>query len=231
MATLLTRIGDTTLYKPGGGETYVFLLWDVSSPPQTIPLDETWADDGSPLRVGDYVFLLSVPPPDQAPALEKRLRTLFSAPETTGFGWVAAKDELSTAVNVALTGGLPAIAADTPVRMPPSAIRFTFLANLPVLASTDGDGKMNGLVMTQPRPGSAAGAAGASIALSGPIAGCIRFTGALESVVSGDATTKQLADVLIDPLRLTNPKRTYILPTGVRYTLTRTVTGYTFYPA
>jgi hypothetical protein len=232
MAIELTQIGGTTLYAPNGGETYVFFLWDAASPPPSIPMGDTWANEGAPERAGYYVFLLAVPTPGDAPALETRLRTLFSAPDTTGFGWVAATDALSTAVELALdTAEFPIIAADTPVHLPPQAMPFTFSANLPVLGMTASDGTLNGFVMTQPRPQNPATAVGVSIALSGPVAGCIHFTGALESAVIGTQAIKRLADVLIDPLRLTDKNRTRIKPTGVSYTLTQTSTGYTFYPS
>ena len=224
----LTQIGSSKLYAPPGVETWAFLLWDATTP-KTIALSETWSDRGTPGRVGDYAFLLSVPSPAQAPKIETVLRGVFGAPNgATGFGWFRT-EAAAYPVPTTIEADLPIVAAEA--KVPAGPLQFYFTPKLPIVAARDSSGAMNGLLFTDPRPAPGAGAYGVVLPLLGPLAGCIVFLGALQSTVIGDRTVKKLANARIDPLRLTNKERTRITPTGVQYVLSgNEVTGYHFLP-
>src|SRR5258708_3874056 len=209
----LVRIGASSLYAPPGGETWVFLLWDDAAPPATIAIDETWADHGSPQRIGDYVFTLSVPAAPGAGAFEAMLRGVFSPPMgATGFGGAGKSAPGATPVAVKLISDQPIVAEATPVNLPRGVLTFGFMASLSLLATRDDSGAMTGLIATTPAPDSAAPVEGIALPLLGSLAGCIEFRGALRSAVDGDSSIKRLAQVRIDPLRVSDPKSTRVSP-------------------
>jgi hypothetical protein len=226
----LTQIGSSALYAPpaANGETWVFLLWDAASAPKSILLGETWSDQGTPARIGDYAFLTSIPTASQAPAIEAALRAIFSEPQgATGFGWY--KSSAAFPVATSLSEDAPIVFSDA--QIPAGTLQFFFTAKLPIVSTKSDSGAMNGLLFTDPRPAPGAGGYGVVIPLFGKLAGCIVFLGARESVVVGDSTVKMLVNVSIDPLRLTNKDRTFIKSTQVRYVLSGTAaTGYSFLP-
>lgn len=226
IVTTLQQIGLSALYAPPGSETWVFLRWNTTSLPATIPFDDTWAASGSPKELGDYAFLLSVPTTSTAPKVEELLRSVFSAPNgATGFGWVGSSAVGATAVPTKLVSNLPVVANDTSVALPPGIMPMGFMAGMSLISTN------SGLLATLPYPKPPVAPVGIEILLFGGLAGCMHFTGALKSTVQGDTTDKQLADVLVDPLRLTNSKRTRIKPLAVEYALSGTPTsGYTFLP-
>ena len=55
--------------------------------PASLPLDDTWADQGAPARPGWYVFLPAVPPEGAAAELEAALRSALSVER--GWAWSA----------------------------------------------------------------------------------------------------------------------------------------------
>jgi hypothetical protein len=226
----LTRIGSSALYAPPGGETWVFLLSDAASAPPAVELEETWSDRGTPARVGDYAFLLAVPSPSEASAVETLLRGVFGAPAgATGFGWAGKNAGSAYPVATALDDGAPIVRSDA--RIPAGTLTLYFAAKLPVVAARDSAGSLTGLLFTDPRPAQGAGAHGLVVPLLGPLAGTVVFLAALESRVIGDRSIKALADVRIDPIRLTNKERTRITPTGMKYVLSGNAAhGYHFLP-
>jgi hypothetical protein len=231
----LSRIGATSLYKPDSGETYAFLLWTPDPQRERIALDQTWADQGAPPLVGWYVFLLSAPAGADAAELESRLRGVLPPPSVTSLAWASdspAAFELLAALALKLgPTDQPMLADDVPLVLPPGILCFTFAKNLCAMRMDFGAGDLTGVILATPRPPSAAGASGLALPLLGPCAGCIHFTGARESTVTGDASVKPLADVLLDPLRLTDARRTRIRLTGLDYVLSKDGAGYHFFPA
>lgn len=214
------RIDGSRLYKPNSSASFVFLLWEMALSPPLLDIDETWADAGPPARKGYYVFLPSAGSAISH-VIETALRSSAPEPETTGFAWFDPHGA-TTVVAVALDADEPVIQSDAPVVLPEPVMPFVFAAGLQVRATRDGDGAMDGLLLTLPRRPSVQGARGITIPFVNPNAGCIHFLGVLESTVLGDSSTKTLADVVIDPLRPTDDTRTHIDPLANQYHLSRT---------
>jgi hypothetical protein len=220
-AGTLARIGSTALYAPPGGEPWVFLLWNGADAPTSLPLDETWADQGAPARPGWYVFLTAVPPEPAAAELETALRSALSAERGWAWSAYAGGPDARLRGAVPLKGdgaGHPVVAADAPVALPPGVLSFGFAAGLRVAASHGAAGEMDGLVATRPTPYPVP-FTGVRVALAGPIAGCIFFGALLDSDVVGNRSVKAQADVRMDPLRPFDPHRNRTSPTGTRYVL------------
>jgi hypothetical protein len=223
-AATLGRLGATALYTPGGGEAWAFLLWDASGAHPSLPLADTWADQGVPARPGWYVFLPAVPLEADAPALEAALRGALDPPAATGWAWSARAARgngaaLRAAVPVHPDGeGRPVVAKDVPVTLPAGLLAFGFAAGLRVAATRDAAGEIDGLVAARPDP-DAQPWTGIRVLLAGPFAGCIRFAALRESKVSGDRSVKEAAEVSLDPLRPFDQRRTWIGPTGAEYLL------------
>lgn len=222
MTETLDRIGQTSLYAPATGETYVFLLWDAPPEPDpSIPLAATWADVGMAACVGYFAFLRAVPSGTDATKLEAELRGVLPQPATTGFAWaeVSPEGELRPlgVVDVALDASdRPIVAKESPITVPKGIPAFRFAAALSVRAAADDSGMM-GLRVTA-ESGATPGP-GIYVPLAGDHAGCIRFQAFLESTVHDDRTVKPLADASLDPIRPFDPVRTHVRPVGTSYVL------------
>lgn len=219
----MTRIGDSALYAPAKGLTWLFLLWDVTDPPPSIPLTDTWSEQGSPARLGWYVFVSATPDRAHAAGLERALRDALPVPVATGLAWVGedAGSGLDLRGAVAVRSddqGRPVVAADAPITLPPELLTLGFLAGMRLALRHEETGEPNGVIATRPayddQPWT-----GVVVPLTGSLAGCLTLTALLESTVEHDHSTKLAADVRVDPLRPFDPERTRISPTGAAYAL------------
>lgn len=234
MTTLLPTAAPG-LYAPDSGERVVFLLADRSGPPASIPLGDTWRDEGAAPRIGHHVFLDALPNAANAPALADALAaTLPPAPETTGFAWAISPPRrfaLRAAVEMTLSvggaggaggwGGRPILAADAAVAIPRPMPSLTLPAGLAAVGVRGADGAFAGWTLTDLAAASAdpPGAIGLTVPLLGGASGQLAFRSLLESPVSGDRSVKALAAVRLDPLRPLDPSRTSITPLGPEYAL------------
>jgi hypothetical protein len=228
--TDLVRIGSTALYETGTGEEEVFLRWTPGDE-RSIALDRTWADSGPPPIPGYYVFLRSVPPAGEAPALETALRSALPAPTATGFAWMAwasgRADSYGLVPLVLDVLGRPRVSADVSLRLPPGALQLAFAKGM-VAAATRRNG-LDGLMLTLDPPGP--GLTGLHVPLLGLLSGCVLLRGLLASQVDGDHSVKERADARLDPLRPFDAARNRITPLGERYLLRESPPGsYTLTP-
>lgn len=229
--TVLKEMGSTAVYTPSSGEPFVFLLWKPPNGPlPTIPIDETWDTSAIARHSGYYVYLSAAVTEASASELEEKLRAELPALDTTSFAWAEfvpnERFRLIGTIGLTIEGEGPVVvAADAPLRLPPGVKPFTVPAKLAVSAQWEDNG---GFVLTLPPPVDPAAAVGLGIALLGDRSGCITCSAALASTVVGDRSVKSFARVSLDPLRLFDPSRTYVAPTGDRFVLSAVDGGYTF---
>ncbi|ADB53464.1 hypothetical protein [Conexibacter woesei] len=234
MTTLLPTAAPG-LYAPDSGEAFVFLLADRSDPPASIPLGDTWSDEGAARSIGHHVFLDALPSGENALVLAAALAgKLPPAPATTGFAWAVSPPKpfaLTAAVELTLsTGGpvrRPGVAADAVIANRRPMPSLTLPAGMAAVAARGSDGAFAGWTLTDLAAAAAdpAAARGLGVPLLGRDAGAVAFVSLLESPVRGDRSVKALAAVRIDPLRPLDPRRTSITPLGPEYVLSTDATG------
>ena len=223
----LTRIAATGLYAPPAGPRFVFLLWNTTGAPATIPFSATWADEGPPRAVGWYVFVDAMPQAGAAATLESDLRGALTADR--GLAWAvpatgSAPFELTGAVPIELDAdGRAVVSAASPIVMPTGMPPLGVAAGLRVTAlPTEAGGEPAALGLTDPagRP-----ALGLVVALTGTTSGGVSFRAFLASPVTAAGTVKPLAAVQIDPLDPFSPDRTRVTPLGRDYALVHEAGG------
>jgi hypothetical protein len=235
MLTLLKTAPATPLYQPaspGPGENMLYLRWDTGAPPQSLTLEETWADTGPPSTAGYFVFLNAVPSLQDAAALEKALRSVLPAPVTTGFVWAIFPSKSSSPVHTLLktklnASGNPCVDGDTPLTGLLGPIGVGFGDGSPVMAARK-EGFITGFVVTYPPvpPARLPLGIGVTLPMAGGSVGCVQFQGlidALDNSASGASATKALVSVSMDPLHPidpTHPDRNRVTYTGAEYLLT-----------
>ena len=217
----LTRIAATGLYAPPAGPRFVFLLWNTSGAPATIPFSATWADEGPPRAVGWHVFVDHAPQAGEAAPLESALRGALTADR--GLAWAVPATgsepfELSGAVPIGLDAdGRPVVSAASPIVMPTGMPPLGIATGLRATAlPTQAGGEPAALGLTDPGGGPALGLV---VALTGPTSGGVSFTALLASPVTAEGAVKPLAAVEIDPLDPFSPDRTRVTPLGRDYAL------------
>jgi hypothetical protein len=230
--TTLKQIGSTSLYAPPGGEQFAFLLWETPGEPQTIPLEDTWADDGPAARIGYHVFVDALPSGTDAVALAKELRAELPAPITTGLAWAISPPSdykllgvvpMTVSPDVQIAGAdFPAVAADAAIEVPAPMPPLTIPRGL---WATAGAAEPTGWVITSPRPTDPLSARGLSVALLGQASGGISFQALLEAPATPTSSVKPLAAVSIDPRYPFDPTRTSITPLGADYLVSMDVNG------
>jgi len=178
----LTRSGSTLIYTAPAEESLVYLLYSSAAPPATLSLEETWTNTG-------YYLFLTTPPVDAA-ALERSVRAAIAAPpQATGFLWAfndAPSFDVAAILNVAFNAkNQRVVAADTniPSGIPPLGI---------------GGGK----VIAPSKDYSTISVSGITIALTGPLARTLTFSGlfTLGAMPDGDSAVKNIVSVEVDPL-------------------------------
>lgn len=225
-AAQLTRVPGTALYqppKPADGYA-LFLRWSTAAPPQTLPIEQTWSDDGAPAEPGWWAFTDAGSAPTAA--TEQALRAALPAPAgATGFAWLGLARGSPVKPTIAALApdghGRPAFPAAVPVALPPGVYPLGFPAGAPVHGGRDGDGALVALVVDAPDPGAEPSPPrpGAAVPLVGDNAGVIAFTGFVPTTGGRREGTepgvvKALVAAQTDPVRPFDPKRTSIAPTG-----------------
>jgi hypothetical protein len=232
---VLQQVPTTTLYQPaqpGPGENMYFLRWETDAPPQTIPLEETWAESGLPPTSGYFLFLEA--PPSNAPSFEQAIRKILPAPTTTAFVWALAGPAASvqTLLKTKLNdSGQPCVDGNTQLALLPGSKGVGFAEGSPVLAADVG-GIILGFVVTYPplEGAQAPAPSGVSLPMTGDFVGCVQFAGLTDALAGqagvGESALKTLVSVSIDPHRPLDPKRTYEIFTGENFILTQGDGGY-----
>ncbi len=232
---VLQRVQTTTLYQPaqpGPDENLYFLRWQTDAAPQSIPLEETWAESGLPPTSGYFLFLDA--PPADASSFEQAVRKMLPAPTTTAFAWAVAGStpSVQTLLKTKLNDSdQPCVDGDTQLSSLPGAKGVGFADGSPVLAARVG-GLLVGFVVTYPPLEGAQTPApsGVSLPMTGDFVGCVQFAGLTDALggqaAGGESALKTLVSVSIDPHRPLDPKRTYEMFTGENFRLTLGDAGY-----
>jgi len=232
VGVVLVRSGGTTFYQsqsPGPGETMLFLLWNTTSPPATIPLEQTWSSSGVPASLGYFLFLNKIPDASVLAAFEASIRKDLATPAATSFAWVIYALGKPPVISTLLPVGpnaskAPVVAQDVPLALPPGMEGLGLAQNAPVLASENADFLTGFTITYPPLAGSdPPSAQGIDLPMTGAAVGAIRFAGLVNAgpVKVQDKALKSLVLVQIDPLRPVDPKRTFQTITGIQYTLTQ----------
>lgn len=231
---VLQQVQATMLFQPeqpGPGENLYFLRWDTKAPALPIPLEDTWAESGTPPTSGYFLFLDA--PPADATSFEQALRKILSAPTTTAFAWAvsAPTPTVQTLFKTRLNdSNKPCVDGDTQLALLPGSKGVGFGDGSPILAA-DAGGFIGGFVITYP-PGAGAQApapSGVSLPLTGACVGCVQFAGLTDSFDAqpgGASALKTLVNVSIDPHRPLDTKRTYETFTGANFILTQDGNSY-----
>jgi hypothetical protein len=239
---VLEQVSSTLLYEPTPsslGEHLLFLRWATTNPPESIPLEQTWADSGLPNTAGYFLFLNALP--KDAAAFEQEIRNLLAqsenaAPTTSAFAWATsdAPASIQTLLKTKLNNSQPCVDGDTQFSLPPGLESVGFTDNAPVL-SIRSDGFITGFVITHPaltRP--QANPVGLILPMTGSFVGCVQFGGLTNRFAQqpgGDSALKNLVNVSIDPHNPLDTKRNYLRFTGAEYILTQSGDVYFITPA
>ncbi|HKS08902.1 MAG TPA: hypothetical protein VJS13_05095 [Pyrinomonadaceae bacterium] len=226
----------TSLYEPtspGPGENLRFLATTAAS--ELIPLEDTWADSGSP-NIRGYFLFLNAPPADARLFEEEIKKLLPEAPTTSAFAWATngALPSVQTLVKTKLNNSQPCVDGNTELALLPGLGSVGFTDNSPVL-SIKVDGFITGFVVThpaltnpQPNP------LGLLLPMTGSFVGCVQFQG-LTSQFAGppvdESALKNLINVSIDPHNPLDVQRNYMRFTGAQYVLTKTGDSFSITPA
>jgi hypothetical protein len=231
---VLQQVASTALYQPQQtepGENLLFLRWEANKPPALIPLEDTWAESGTPPIVGYFLFLNVLPAVSDAPAFEQQMRKTLPNPGASAFAWVtyapqSKKTNVQTLLKTKLnTSKNPCIDGDTQLVLLPGQQSVGFSDGALVFAIYE-DGFVSGFVVTYP-PLSGANTPGklaVSLPMNGNLVGCVAFEGLTNAIgaPSGNVSAlKTLVRVAIDPLHPLDPKRNYQQFTGEDFTLTQ----------
>jgi hypothetical protein len=234
---VLQQVLSTLLYEPAPpspGEHLLFLRWVTTSPPQSIPLENTWANSGLPDTSGYFLFLDELP--KDAPAFEQEMRKQLPAPTTSAFFWAVsgAAAVVQTLLKTKLNDSQPCVDGNTQLALPPGLEDVGFADNAPVLSMTT-DGFITGFVITHPALTSPQSSPlGLILPMTGPCVGCVQFEGItsrLAGTSAADSALKNLVNVSIDPHNPLDTQRNYMRFTGAQYILTRSAGSYFITPA
>jgi hypothetical protein len=226
----------TSLYQPeqpGRKENLLFLRMAGGTPPKTIPLEETWAESGTPPHVGYFLFLDAQP--TDAKAFEEEIKGSLPAPTASAFAWVVTGSPLSvlTLLKTKLNSlNAPCVNGDTQLNLAlPGQASVGFGDGSPILAASS-DGIIKGVVVTYPPLAGAQppSVSGVMLPLAGDYVGCVRFVGLTPAPggasAFGDSVVKALVIVSLDPLNPLDTSRNRVTFTGASFILTRDANGY-----
>jgi len=207
----------------------------TTSTTDLIPLEDTWADSGSPNVPGYYLFLNA--PPADARLFEDEIKKLLPpAPTTSAFAWATsgAAPSVQTLVKTKLNNSKPCVDGNTELSLPPGLESVGFTDNSPVL-SIKSDGFITGFVVTHPALTSPQqNPLGLILPMTGSFVGCVQFQGLTSRFVGApldESALKNLVNVSIDPHNPLDVQRNYMRFTGAQYVLTKTGDSYFITPA
>ncbi|HKB64612.1 MAG TPA: hypothetical protein VKC61_02075 [Pyrinomonadaceae bacterium] len=234
---VLKRVELTaSLYEPtspGPGEQMRFLA--TTNATGTIPLEDTWAEAGSPIVPGYFLFL-NAPPADARVFEDEMKKLLPPAPTTSAIAWATsgASPSVQTLLKTKLNNSKPCVDGNTELSLPPGLEGAGFTDNSPVLSITT-DGFITGFVITHPALTSPqSNPLGLILPMTGSFVGCVQFQG-LTSQFAGppidESALKNLANVSIDPHNPLDTQRNYMRFTGAEYVLTKRADSYFITPA
>ena len=227
----LTRISNTCLYLASGGAALVFLRWSTQTPPQSLDLEDVWANSGPPPTLGYLVFLKTVPIVDP-PALEQDLRELLPAPDDTGFVWAVytpggnpptvVQTLLATTPNA---GDLPCVDGNTELATLPGQPRVGFSDQSPIIAAYNAGCIASFGITYPPVSGSEPPRGpGATLPMTGGYIGCVTFSGLVDKLGApqpkSSTALKTRVLVSIDPLHPLDTSRNRQTFTAENYYLT-----------
>jgi hypothetical protein len=234
---VLKRVELTaSLYEPtspGPGEQMRFLA--TTNATETIPLEDTWAESGSPIAPGYFLFL-NAPPADARVFEDEMKKLLPSAPPASAFAWATsgASPSVQTLVKTKLNNSKPCVNGNTELSLPPGLESVGFTDNSPVLSLKTG-GFITGFVVTHPALTSPqANPLGLMLPMTGSFVGCVQFQGLTSQFAgppSDESALKNLVNVSIDPHNPLDVQRNYLRFTGVEYVLTKSGDSYLITPA
>ena len=234
---VLRRVEPTSsLYEPtspGPGENLRFLA--NTNATELIPLENTWAESGSPIVPGYFLFLNA--PPQNARVFEDEIKKLLPlAPTTSAFAWATSSvaPSVQTLVKTKLNNSQPCVDGNTELSLLPGLESVGFTDNSPVLSITT-DGFITGFVVTHPAlTNPQQNPRGLILPMTGSFVGCVQFQG-LTSQLAGEpideSALKNLVNVSIDPHNPFDVQRNYMRFTGTQYVLTKTGDSYFITPA
>ena len=225
---VLKQVSSTLLYEPtppSPGDHLLFLRWATTNPPESMPLEQTWADSGLPNTPGYFLFL-NVRPKD-ATAFEQEIRNKLaeSTPTTSAFAWATsnAPAAIQTLLKTELNNSKPCVDGNTQFSLPAGLESLGFTDEAPVL-SIRSDGFITGFVITHPALTSPqSNPVGLILPLTGSFVGCVQFGGLTSRFAqqsAGASAYKNLVNVSIDPHNPLDTQRNYMRFTGAEYLLT-----------
>lgn len=238
---ILQRAKPTLLYQPtppSPGEHLLFLRCNETAPPDSIPLEQAWADSGPPDNAGYFLFLNETPA-DLA-VFEEKIRPLLPEPNASAFpsafAWATSgvTPSVQTLLKTKLNNSLPCVDGDTQLSLPPGLEELGFTDNSPVLSITV-DGFITGFVVTHPAlTNPQSNPLGLMLPMTGPNVGCVQLQGLTSRFTQppvNDSALKNLVNVSIDPHNPLDTKRNYMRFTGAQYILTKSGDSYSIAPA
>lgn len=234
---VLQRIKPTLLYEPkppSPEEHLLFLRFNNTAPPDSIPLEQAWADSGLPDNSGYFLFLNAIP---TDPAFfEDKIRPQLPEPTASAFAWAisGATPAVQTLLKTKLNNSNPCVDGDTPLSLPPGLEDLGFADNSPVLSITV-DGFITGFVVTHPAlTNPQANPLGLILPMTGPAVGCVQLQGLTSRFAqppANDSAVKNLVNVSVDPHNPFDTQRNYMRFTGAQYILTKIGDSYSIAPA
>jgi hypothetical protein len=247
----LKLIASTGLYEPVApvkGEQMWFLLGNAATPPELLPFDSIWADEGPPTHPGHLLFFDKLPPTSLAAAFEAELRKnpAFSAPTFTACAWLNCKItgtivaiSVSTLLRMrANSAGRPCVDGETPLILDRGAENLVFPDGALCMGYRE-DGKLAGITTTyaprdQDPPPNGFGVLLPLAGAQSNLVGCVCFAGLINSLSGGNDPTRQrksLWSVAIDPLHPIDTKRNYQRYSGQDFVLSGSEGAYRLDPA
>jgi len=233
-SVVLERVQSTSLFQPrdpGPGENLLFLRWDRTNVPASLPLEKTWANTGTPTDAGYFLFLNILPPSDEVASFETEIIKMLPAPTTSAFAWVSyvLKNKL-TSIQTLLKTKLndddePSVEGNTELVLLPGQKRVVFGDGSSILANL-ADGFIDGFVITYPpiTGTQSSGTLGVTLPFVGSLVGCVLFPGLINSLSGrrdAESARKTLVTVSIDPLHPLDPKRNFEEFTGEDFILSQ----------